>query len=89
MAKSEGVEVVKGEDDVCIACPYNREGTCTFSEGADNEIRRLDELAVRLLETPFGSKLEWKRVGEKVREVLKAWKEKACKVCNWRKVCEI
>ncbi len=87
-AKSEGVEVVEGEDDVCIACPYNRNGICTHSDEANREIRRLDELAIRLLSTPLNSKVEWGSVGS-VRDVLAVWKKEACKGCDWRGVCKI
>ena len=48
-ARERGVLIVEGADDVCRSCPYLIDGKCSYKEGAEEEIRYLDMLALTLL----------------------------------------
>lgn len=79
------VEVIEGADDVCLKCPNLKEGQCVrYGEG---EIRKDDELALKLLGVRLKDKVEKKAVKEKLQKVIAAWKEEACRGCDWEKVC--
>ncbi len=88
-AKKHGVLVVEGADDVCKACPYLVDGRCEYKEGAEEEIRYLDCLALTLLELSAERVVSWEEISGKVMDVLEEWKEKACKDCEWRNVCHV
>lgn len=86
-AKEGGILIVEGADDVCTRCPYLVEGRCEYKEGAEEEIRYLDSLALKLLKTAPGKTITWKEVEETIPEIIEEWREKACKNCDWRDVC--
>lgn len=86
--KEKEIKVVSGADDVCSKCPYLRDGVCNYKENAEEEIRELDELACKLLEIPPDSITSWDEIRIKLPNIMKDWKEFACKNCDWIKVCE-
>ncbi|MEW6540438.1 MAG: DUF1284 domain-containing protein [Bacillota bacterium] len=86
-AGRNGIEIVDGTDDVCGACPYNRDGFCTYSENADQGIRRLDELAVGLLHV--GNAIGWEDLKRRIPGIIEVWKEEACMECDWKPTCFI
>ncbi len=82
-----GGRVVDGADDVCHACPHLKEGMCSYKEG-EEKIRRLDDLALRLLELQVGEVFEWGSLEDRLGTVFPAWAQAACGKCDWREVCE-
>ncbi|MEW6458195.1 MAG: DUF1284 domain-containing protein [Bacillota bacterium] len=86
-ARQSEIEIVDGTDDVCGACPYNRDGFCTYSGNADQEVRRLDELAVKLLNVR--NTVGWNHLKCRIPEIIEVWKEEACRDCDWNKTCFI
>ncbi len=84
-AEKSEVEIVDGIDDVCAACPYNSDGFCTYSENADEEVRRLDEFALKLLNVR--NRVKWEHLKCRIPEIIQLWKEKACKDCDWNNTC--
>ena len=88
-AKERGVLIVEGADDVCRSCPYLIDGKCSYKEGAEEEIRYLDMLALTLLGLSAERVVNWEEVREKVFGILDEWKDKACEECEWRKVCHV
>lgn len=86
-ARRSEIEIVDGTDDVCGACPYSRDGFCAYSENADQEVRRLDELAARLLNVR--DTVGWDQVKGRIPAIIEAWKKDACKHCDWNKTCFI
>lgn len=78
--------IVEGADDVCRACPYLREGMCSYKEG-EKEIKRLDELALNLLGVHEGEVVEWNALKERLRSIFPDWTLRACSKCDWRNVC--
>lgn len=86
LEEGEPAEVVEGPDDLCARCPYLREGRCEYEEGAEEEVRRMDADALRLLAlsarlVPGG---ELRRA---VQRALSEWKEEYCGDCELRSVC--
>ncbi|AKG91858.1 hypothetical protein GAH_00810 [Geoglobus ahangari] len=82
------IEVVFGADDVCERCPYLKDGVCSYSESAEEEVTELDQMAYRLLSTYPGQRTTWHEVKEKLPEIMRTWKEFACSECDWKTVCE-
>jgi len=87
-ALSEDVEVVDGLDDICIECPYLLNNECHYKEGSDEEIRKLDELALYLLKVSKGDILSWDEIRKRVEKILTKWRELSCRNCDWLTVCE-
>jgi hypothetical protein len=82
--------VVEGHDDVCSACPSRGDETSCIllSEGGHGKgIRELDELALALLEMRPGDSVDFGRVREQIPTILKEWREKACRGCDWEPTC--
>jgi hypothetical protein len=81
-----GGRIVEGADDVCRACPHLRGGRCSYKKGED-EIRRLDELALSLLGLGVGDVVRWDSLESRLRPIFQKWVQAACAKCDWRKVC--
>ncbi len=88
-ARQSGVLIVEGADDVCKACPYLVDGKCSYKENAEEEIRYLDFLALTLLGLSSERTVSWKEISERVVDIIDEWKDKACRDCEWRKVCHV
>lgn len=88
VAAESGVEVSQGSDDVCRACPYLKEEKCVYDEHADEEIKEMDEFALKLLNEVPGIKTEWRLIKEKIPGIFPLWLERYCKKCSWEKTCE-
>ncbi len=86
-AARQGVTLVEGGDDVCMACPSYQEGRCSHGPGAEDKVNGLDVLAKRLLETGNKS-LKWNRIRDQIPSIISEWRENACKDCEWKGVCE-
>jgi len=82
-AETDGAVVVNGADSVCTPCPGL---TGTMCE-AEKEVRRLDDLALRLLEVAPGDTVVWNNVRDRLPDVLEAWYAGACDGCSWLTVC--
>lgn len=79
-------KIVEGADDVCHACPHLREGLCSYKKG-EEEIRRLDALALTLLGVNEGEEIEWGDIKARLRDIFPDWVRKACSKCEWIKIC--
>lgn len=82
------VEVIDRIDDVCKACPYNK-GFCNYSQTAEDEVKRLDEFALKILRLEIGSKVKWDELKVKIPELIGLWKDFACNNCYWRGDCDV
>lgn len=87
LEKDKFFEVIKGADDVCSACPYLKGNVCIYGAEGENEIRVLDNEALKLLKLGKGDKLNWKQVKTKIPKILPKWQEFACLDCDWKEVC--
>jgi hypothetical protein len=83
----EAVEVVSGADDVCRRCPHLEAERCEYEEGADEEIRAMDEKALGLLGRRPGEDVEWHEIREAVLPVFGEWARSCCTGCTWKKAC--
>ncbi len=82
---SASITVIDTADYLCRACPYLDNG-CTFV--GEDEIRRMDERALELLDLKVGSEVTWTLVRERLRNAMRVWKEEFCRDCYWLNVCE-
>ncbi|MDK2880179.1 MAG: uncharacterized protein PWR06_2895 [Thermoanaerobacteraceae bacterium] len=85
--KGEKIEVVAGPDDVCKVCPSLKGDICTHKEGADEEIKELDNQARSYLGVEPGQKVDWKEIRQGVAKIPGSWFSDFCKGCDWEKVC--
>ncbi|MDI6916175.1 MAG: DUF1284 domain-containing protein [Thermoplasmatales archaeon] len=76
-------ETVNHADDICGFCPFLRNGKCSKYE----DIEKNDELALKLLGLNVGDKVRKGFVKKQLPKILNEWKEKACKNCEWKKLC--
>jgi len=87
-AENEEIKVYDGADDVCVRCSYLRDYKCQYNEGADEEIREMDEMALRLLKINHTSGIKWQDIKERIPEIFSQWFANYCYECDWNKVCE-
>jgi hypothetical protein len=87
-AENEEIEVCEGVDDVCGKCLYLKEDKCQYDENADEEMREMDEMALRLLNIEHGRRIRWQEVRKIIPEIFSQWYANYCDDCNWVKVCE-
>ncbi|WP_456369697.1 DUF1284 domain-containing protein [Geoglobus sp.] len=82
------IQVVFGADDVCVMCPYLRDGLCSYSDSSEEEVTELDQMAYRLLGIYPGQRTTWQEVRDRLSDVMGVWKKFACSSCDWKAVCE-
>ncbi len=82
------IKVIFGADDVCLKCPYLKNGICNYSENSEEEVVELDQFAYKLLNIYPSSVTTWEEIKRKLPEIMGKWKEFACKSCDWLDVCE-
>jgi len=86
--KGEEIEIVVGADEVCRSCPYLVGDRCGHKHGADEEVKKLDQMALDYLGLTIGNKVAWRKVKEKVDSASQEWFAVFCKGCYWESVCE-
>ena len=86
-AKIEGVKTCSGPDDVCIKCPHLKNNECRYDENADEEIKKMDEMALSLLKTAPDTTVSWQEINGKIPEIFAEWYQSFCLDCDWKKVC--
>lgn len=84
----EEIEVVLGADDVCRTCPNLSNGQCAHKEGAEQEIRTLDEMARSFLAVDAGDQVSWQELKNKVGSAPEDWFASFCKGCDWLSLCD-
>jgi hypothetical protein len=80
------VEIVKDADDVCRFCPFLKNGKCNHPKYKE-EIEKIDKLALKMLGLKVGDRVRKKFVKKQLPGIFNEWEEKACKNCEWRKLC--
>lgn len=86
--EKEEIEIYNGADDVCGSCPYLKDGRCQYDKDADEKIKKMDEMALRLLKIEHGTKIKWQDVRGKIPEIFPQWFANYCYKCDWLGVCE-
>ena len=84
--EKNSAEIVKGADDVCNFCPFLKNGRCNHPK-YKKEIEKIDEFALKLLGLNVGDKVRKSFVKKQLLKILNGWKERACKNCEWKKLC--
>lgn len=82
--ENNSAEIVKNVDDVCSFCPFLKNRECTHPKYKVDEI---DKLALKLLGLKIGDKVKKDFVKKQLPKIFWEWKEKACKKCEWKKLC--
>ncbi|MCL4457538.1 MAG: DUF1284 domain-containing protein [Nitrospirae bacterium] len=87
-AESEEIEIVSGDDNICAKCVYLKDRKCMHDEKADEEIREMDETALKLLNLSAGQRVKWQAVKEYMPGIFREWYNRYCNDCDWKKACE-
>lgn len=85
--EGEKVEVISGADDICKACPYLKGEHCGHKDEADEEIHKLDKLALDFLAVNTGDHVSWSDLRKKVLSAPKSWFDSFCADCDWFDLC--
>lgn len=85
--KDEEIEVVEGADDVCRACPSLQAGKCASKPDAEQEVRKLDRMAMDRLGIEVGGKVLWRDVKTVIYATTNEWFAAYCRGCEWERVC--
>ncbi len=84
----EEIKVTDGADDICKTCPYLKDDRCEYDEGADEEVREMDEMALSLLQVKRDSIFKWDEIKKKIPEIFSLWYANYCYDCDWNYACE-
>ncbi|MEN2985161.1 MAG: DUF1284 domain-containing protein [Thermodesulfovibrionaceae bacterium] len=84
----EDINVIEGGDDICKSCPYFKDNKCKYEEEADEEIKKQDEIALKLLNIQVGDKVSWESIKKSLPDIFSQWCEKYCYYCDWLKICQ-
>ncbi|MDP2992563.1 MAG: DUF1284 domain-containing protein [Deltaproteobacteria bacterium] len=87
-AKSEPIEICAGADDICGKCPYLKDGLCRYNKNAEEEIKKMDNAALRLLKLTPGTQIKWSGIEERLPEIFFEWHKSYCGDCDWKIACE-
>ncbi len=87
MAELGEITVTEGADDVCACCPYLRNRKCMYTEDAEEEIKKMDKVALELLGTEVGEKVKWSQLRKTLPEMFSKWAALYCSDCHWREAC--
>jgi hypothetical protein len=80
--------VVSGPDDICDTCPITVRGIqCAVDEHNEEGIRRLDEIALSLLELRPGDPIDVDRIRAQLPDIIVEWRRTACANCKWLPEC--
>jgi hypothetical protein len=84
----EKIKICSGADDICRKCPHLKGEMCYFDRDADQEIRKMDRRAIKLLRLSAQGKVDWSEIRDKIPAVIKEWADTYCKACGWKKACK-
>ena len=84
----EEIEICTDADDICRKCPHLKGESCFFDKNSDNEIRKMDRKAIKLLRLSAHGRVQWLKIRDKIPGIIKQWANIYCKACGWRKACE-
>ena len=60
-AEDEDIEITSDADNICAKCAYLKAHKCMYDEKADEEIREMDEAALKLLNLTVGQRIRCRR----------------------------
>lgn len=84
----EEIEICTDADDICRKCPHLKREKCFFDKNSDNEIRKMDRRAIKLLRLSAHDRVKWLNIRDEIPGIIKEWENLYCKACGWRKACE-
>ncbi len=87
-AEDEEIEITSDADNICAKCAYLKAHKCMYDEKADEEIREMDETALKLLKLTVGQRIRWQAVKKRIPAVFNEWSDKYCNACDWKQACE-
>lgn len=86
--ESEEIEIVSGDDGICAKCIYLKDRKCMHDENADEEIREMDNTALKLLNLRAGQKITWQDLKNFIPDIFLQWHDRYCNECDWKHACE-
>lgn len=85
--ENEGIEIVKGPDEVCGSCPFLKDDRCNNPDYSDEMIKFQDMEALKLLEFKSGMKVDWNMIADKLPGIIEKWRAQFCSGCGYNKIC--
>ncbi|MFZ6008012.1 MAG: DUF1284 domain-containing protein [Nitrospirota bacterium] len=87
-AEDEEIDIISTADNICTRCPYLKDYKCTYDEKADEDIREMDETALKLLNLRAGQKITWQDLKNLIPDIFLQWHDRYCNECDWKQACE-
>ena len=83
----ENIILVNGADDICRACPYNKNGTCKD----EDKVRRYDSAAKDELSLEYGKEYVYNDLKNNVTDRIYRRDKlpEICGDCEWAEICRI
>ena len=75
-----------GCDDLCVACPFNKNGKCQSFE----KVKRLDEKVLQACNYTYEQEGDWKDFAKKAKSEIIETEifAQICGECQWYELCE-
>lgn len=83
------IEIVAGTDSICTCCPYNINGKCQESHGANDKIISMDRKVLEKLDIFPGSVFKAEEILKITNKKLKTYHDvkEICGDCRWGEKC--
>lgn len=85
LAEDPGVVIHEGCDDICTACPHDKDGTCTSLDKVD----RMDSEVLLACGLKYGDKSKWKDLASLAKKKVFDTDgfHEICNKCQWYDIC--
>lgn len=87
-AEEDEIEISSGADDVCAACLHLKHDRCEQTDSADENIREMDAMALKLLDLSVSDRVRWNVLQDKIPGIFPEWYLRYCIDCDWKGACE-
>ncbi|MGB9840394.1 DUF1284 domain-containing protein [Thermovenabulum sp.] len=88
MAEGDTVKVVEGPDDVCGECKYLKDYTCHYSLSSEDEVKSLDNLALKHLKFAAGDSVCFSDLKKNLSLISLEFYKEFCSGCNFEGYCK-
>lgn len=86
--EDEEIEIISTADNICTQCPYLKDYRCIYDKKADEEIREMDETALKLLNLSPSQRIKWQDLKNLIPNIFPEWRDRYCNNCNWWQACK-
>ena len=80
------ISVVDSIDDICSACPHNKNG-CKKKSDSEKRVKEFDDRVAKLLKININETMKIKDIYKRINGADRFDIENLCKDCEWKQFC--